>query len=68
MVGGQQAKILEQHPGPCGALGADVSITVDVDRGPFNFYRVWACLREPGTALAESWVKTILATTTIKGT
>jgi hypothetical protein len=65
-VGGRQAKMLEQYPGPCGALDADVSITVDVDRGPYNYYRVWACLRAPGTALAESWVKRILASTTIK--
>ena len=63
-VGGRSAKRAAMRPGPCAAIGGDLTIEVAVAR-PLadNWTEVTACLRGPGLAQNERRVDALLAST-----
>jgi hypothetical protein len=63
-VGGRSAKRSATRPGPCAAIGGDLTIEVAVAR-PLadNWTEVTACLRGPGLAQNERRVDALLAST-----
>jgi hypothetical protein len=63
-IGGRRAKRTVTKPGPCGAIGADETIAVEIERPlPDNWTSFTACLRGPGLAEGERAVDAVLAST-----
>ena len=62
-IGGQAAKLTTEHPGSCGDIGADETITAEITRpaAPGNHYEMRACIREPNATANERLVSTMLA-------
>jgi hypothetical protein len=63
-IGGRRAKRIVTRPGGCAAVGADETISVEIERPiPDNWTAFTACLKGPGLAAAESEVDALLAST-----
>jgi hypothetical protein len=63
-IGGRRAKRTVTKPGACGAIGADETIAVEIERPlPDNWTAFTACLKGPGLAAGERAVDALLAST-----
>jgi len=63
-VGGRSARRSAARPGECGAIGADETIAVAIDRPiPNSWTAFTACLRRPDLAAAERQIAALLAST-----
>jgi hypothetical protein len=63
-IGGRQAKQTVTRPGQCAAIGADETITVEIQRPiPDNWTAFTACLKGPGLAATVREVDALLAST-----
>ena len=60
-IGGQTASLTVAHPGDCGPIGADETITAEILRPPGGLLQMTACLRAPDTAMNEALVRQMLA-------
>lgn len=62
-ISGQAAKLTTEHPGSCGDISADETITAEITRptAPGNFYEMRACIREPNATANEQLVSTMLS-------
>jgi hypothetical protein len=63
-VGGHRATIQIDHPGTCGRIGGDESISIVVENPslPDNWWRIDACIRGPDMATAEEQLQSMLRT------
>jgi hypothetical protein len=63
-IGGRKAKRVASRPGECGAIGADETIEVAIERPLRNNWTAFtACLKGPGLAAGEDRVDALLAST-----
>lgn len=63
-IGGRPAREQTAHPGDCGTIGADETVSVQIARPvDANWTAFTACLRGPGLAGRESEIKALLAST-----
>jgi hypothetical protein len=66
VIAGRSAKITIDRPGDCASISADEAITAYIPQAtPGHWYQFQACLRGPGTELAEKRVRALLASTRI---
>jgi hypothetical protein len=66
-ISGQTARVDVQDGGDCARLGADKTITADIERPGGNHYRMVACLRGPDLAQAQTAVEQMLQSVRITG-
>ena len=64
-IGGQTASITIAHPGHCGPIGADETVTAEILRPPGGLLQMTACLRAPDAAINEALVRQMLASVQI---
>jgi hypothetical protein len=63
-IGGRKAKRVVSRPGECGAIGADETIEVAIERPLRNNWTAFtACLRGPGLSAGEDRIDALLAST-----
>jgi hypothetical protein len=62
-VGGHPAQRNETQGGECKSIGAERTISVEVESAPEDYIFFTACLRGPGLARAEKSVDALLAST-----
>jgi len=61
-IAGRPARVSIERPGACASLGAQETISVEIDRRvPSNWYSLQACLRGPGLAARERQVRALLS-------
>jgi hypothetical protein len=60
------ARITVTNPGNCSRLGAQETVTVDIERlMTGNYYEMVACLRDPGSIDNEALVRRMVASTLV---
>jgi hypothetical protein len=62
-VDGHPARIEDKAGGNCSSIGADRTITIEVEPAADEFLYFNACLREPGVKQAEKSIDALLAST-----
>jgi hypothetical protein len=67
-VDGRPAQLTVAKPGSCSRMGAQQTITVDIEfPRAGNYDEMVACLREPGTAKNAALVRQMIASTRVSG-